>query len=93
MRVCRSPVFGPYNIGTMSITVKYFARLREQMGKAEEQVEFTPGLSAADVWKQVGGNDQPAPNVLIAVNMQYAKPEVELKDGDEVAFFPPVTGG
>jgi molybdopterin synthase sulfur carrier subunit len=77
----------------MSITVKYFARLREQMGKAEEQVDFRSGLSAGEVWRQVSGNGQPAPNVLIAVNMQYAKPEVELKDGDEVAFFPPVTGG
>lgn len=77
----------------MAITVKYFAQLREQMGRAEEQVDFTPGLRAGDVWRQVAAEHKPTGKVLIAVNMQYAKSESPLKDGDEVAFFPPVTGG
>ena len=76
----------------MAITVKYFAQLREQMGRAEEQVEFQPGLSAGQVWDKVAAERKP-PTVLIAVNMQYAKADAKLKDGDKVAFFPPVTGG
>jgi molybdopterin synthase sulfur carrier subunit len=33
------------------------------------------------------------PNTLVAINQEYATPEQPVRDGDEVAFFPPVTGG
>ncbi|HFC54470.1 MAG TPA: molybdopterin synthase sulfur carrier subunit, partial [Gammaproteobacteria bacterium] len=49
--------------------------------------------TAADVWHLAAG-DEPAPgNLLVAINMEYATMQSPVKDGDEVAFFPPVTGG
>lgn len=77
----------------MGIKVKYFARLREQAGRAEQDLPYRPGLRVSDVRKEtidtvVGGD-----SILVAVNMAYTRDDVELKDGDEVAFFPPVTGG
>ena len=79
----------------MSITVKYFASLREILGRSEEHLEIKNGnLTVSELWKQVAGRQQTLPgNVLTAINMEYVKPDAAVKDGDEVAFFPPVTGG
>jgi molybdopterin synthase sulfur carrier subunit len=77
----------------MAITVKFFAHLREQTGKSDEVVAWEPGLTVTDVWKDATGGRPVPESLLVAVNMEYAKGDVELKDGDEVAFFPPVTGG
>ena len=77
----------------MLIKVKFFARIREEMGRAEDQVEFRPGLKVSDVW-QTASNGEPMPDsLLVAVNMEHVKGDPELREGDEVAFFPPVTGG
>lgn len=81
------------------ITVKFFARLREELDTAALDVEARPGLTAGGLlWELAakGGNwtqlndGQP---VMIAVNQVMAKPDKQLWPGDEVAFFPPVTGG
>lgn len=77
----------------MAIKVKFFARLREEVGHAEEVVAFEPGLSVADVWVRTAGGRPMPESLLVAVNMEYARSNAELRDGDEVAFFPPVTGG
>ena len=77
----------------MAITVKFFARLREEIGRGDELVAFEPGLSIADVWKAATRGRAMPDSLLVAVNMEYARGGVELHDGDEVAFFPPVTGG
>ncbi len=75
----------------MSISVKFFARLREQVGIDETQIE--QAASVAEVWQQASnGLDMPS-NTLCAVNMEYVDRDATVKDGDEVAFFPPVTGG
>ena len=77
----------------MAITVKYFAVLREQLGRAEDSVEFEDGMTVAQAWEKAN-NGKPVPESLMAaVNMRYSKPDSELSDGDEVAFFPAVTGG
>jgi molybdopterin synthase sulfur carrier subunit len=77
----------------MPIKVRYFASLREQMGRTEETLA-ADGLSTVnDVWKSISRGQPLADNMLAAVNMDYAKPGSPVKDGDEVAFFPPVTGG
>ena len=79
----------------MSITVKYFANLREILGRSEERVEIqNRNITVTDLWVQVAGKQKSLPeNVLTAINMVYVKPDAAVKDGDEVAFFPPVTGG
>ncbi|MBS1222761.1 MAG: molybdopterin converting factor, partial [Proteobacteria bacterium] len=45
------------------------------------------------VWAALWPDTPWPPNTLTAVNMEYASPEQMVRDGDEVAFFPPVTGG
>lgn len=77
----------------MSIRVRYFASLRETMGRIEDSLVAENISSVSDVWKAVSGG-QPLPDhILCAVNMEYAEPLTKVKEGDEVAFFPPVTGG
>lgn len=83
------------------IRVLYFARLREQLGTAGEELPAGPELaSVADLaaalrrrgglWAEVFAPDQ---SVLAAVNQALVRGETPVADGDEVAFFPPVTGG
>ncbi|MDX1558658.1 MAG: MoaD/ThiS family protein [Marinobacter sp.] len=82
-----------------TITVRFFARLREELKTDQLTIDARPGLTAGDVlaelanqggpWSQLQG-DQP---VMIAINQAMAKPGFEVKAGDELAFFPPVTGG
>ncbi|BCX87721.1 sulfur-carrier protein [Methylomarinovum tepidoasis] len=76
----------------MAIRVRVFASLKERLGI--EQTEIAPeGIGCvADVWRRLTGDDLP-PEVLAAVNMNHAGPDAPVRDGDEVAFFPPVTGG
>ncbi|MDY6991493.1 MAG: molybdopterin converting factor subunit 1 [Pseudomonadota bacterium] len=77
----------------MNITVKFFASLREQIGTSQVQLETQDTLTVAQVWTQVC-QDTPLPtHILMAINMQYVDPNTFVQDGDEVAFFPPVTGG
>ena len=77
----------------MSIKVKFFARIREEMGRAEDQVEYTSGLKVSDIWRKTSGGEAMPESLLVAINMEHVKGDPELKEGDEVAFFPPVTGG
>lgn len=77
----------------MSIQVRYFAALRERMGREHDRVDVFPDATVAAVWARAAG-DTPLPsNTLCAINMEYADPSASVRDGDEVAFFPPVTGG
>ena len=77
----------------MSITVKYFAVLRERYGKSGDSVPFEIGMTVSDVWKRALAVEAIPDNLMIAVNMEYTRKDTQLKDGDEVAFFPAVTGG
>ena len=77
----------------MSIQVKYFASLRERMGRAGDAVAANRARTVADVWAHVAAGKPMPPNTLIAVNMDYVDLNHTVRDGDEVAFFPPVTGG
>lgn len=77
----------------MAIRVRYFASLREHMGRAEDSLEPEQIATVADVWKSVAGEVALPVNTLMAVNMEYADSAQQVRDGDEVAFFPPVTGG
>lgn len=77
----------------MSIKVRYFASLAERFGRSESALAFSKALTVGDVW-QLDTSGQPLPeNMLSAINMEYAGHDAQVQDGDEVAFFPPVTGG
>lgn len=75
------------------ITVKYFASLRERLGRGEETVEPDQVRTVGEVWTHATGAATLPPRVLTAVNQVYADLNTPVKDGDEVAFFPPMTGG
>ncbi len=77
----------------MAIRVRYFASLRERMGRAEDSLEPDAVLTVLDVWEHVSNGQPLPPNILTAVNLEYVEPSAPVRDGDEVAFFPPVTGG
>ena len=77
----------------MSVTVKYFASLRESLGRDEQIVDSDSVSTVEDVWRLVSGGRPLPGNVLTAVNLTYVATSHPVKDGDEVAFFPPVTGG
>jgi len=77
----------------MSINVKFFASLRETIGKANDTLDANAVSTANDVWQMSTNSHEPVPNMLVAINMEYANLGENVKDGDEVAFFPPVTGG
>lgn len=77
----------------MSITVKFFARLREELNLDELEIEVVSGMTVLDVWVKATGQTVLPPKTLIAVNQEYAAENCVVKSNDEVAFFPPVTGG
>ncbi len=77
----------------MDIKVRYFASLRDRMGKSEDKISLKGDkVTVADVWNKLSSERLPE-TILVAVNMEYTDSGHELKSGDEVAFFPPVTGG
>jgi len=83
------------------VTVVYCARLREALGKASEQMALPSNLcdlaalrallrSRGGAWaKELADGNL----VRAAVNHEMAHADAIIKDGDEIAFFPPVTGG
>lgn len=77
----------------MTIHVRFFASLRESLGRDGADVALPAGARIADVWCAVTGAQTLPSGILCAVNHDYAAPEAAVQDGDEVAFFPPVTGG
>lgn len=75
----------------MSIDVKFFASLREEIGISDTTVSHA--ATAEDVWAISTNNAIKPNNLLVAINLEYAQFTDKVKDGDEVAFLPPVTGG
>jgi molybdopterin synthase sulfur carrier subunit len=81
------------------ITVLYFARLREALGCASERIALPAGVASVGALRDhlaARGGAAAAlagATVRVAVNQVMAGPATPVADGDEVAFFPPVTGG
>ncbi|MCY4148741.1 MAG: MoaD/ThiS family protein [Gammaproteobacteria bacterium] len=76
----------------MTISVKIFASLREDLGIDGANIRPSHKMTALDVWKHIT-DKKPPDNLLCAVNHQYAGFDSTVQDGDEIAFFPPVNGG
>jgi molybdopterin synthase sulfur carrier subunit len=85
----------------MRIKVLYFANLREQLGRQAEELEVPPEVttvagvrallqSRGDAWQSALAQGKA---VRIAVNQEMAAATTPVRQGDEIAFFPPVTGG
>jgi len=80
----------------MTIFVKLFALGRELIGKNELNLQLESGATVQDVLDQLGRDYQDfgrLSSFMIAVNMEYTETNHVLKDGDEVAIIPPVSGG
>ncbi len=83
------------------IQLRYFASLREQLGTDAEQIDLPAevadlaGLAAylqarGGIWGEAFDSGR---TLMMAVNQEAASAQSTFKDGDEIAFFPPVTGG
>lgn len=81
------------------LDIHYFAGYRERLGLSSEQLAFDPALSSiralrdhllnrGEAWQALA-----ADNLMCARNQELCALDQTLADGDEVAFFPPVTGG
>ena len=76
----------------MIVRVRLFAALRERAGTGELQLELPDGACVADALAAVDGLAEGLPLVL-AVNREYAAPDHLLRESDELAIVPPVSGG
>ncbi len=82
---------------TIRVRLLYFGAAREETGREEEQLEVGTPATAASVFEEVL-NAHPAlrrfgRSLLVAVNEEYAGAAAEVRAGDEIAIFPPVSGG
>lgn len=77
----------------MTIKIRYFASLKDNLGRDSDSLDVDQSISVAEVWKRAVPAQQLPDNILAAVNMEYVGLEHQVVEGDEVAFFPPVTGG
>jgi molybdopterin synthase sulfur carrier subunit len=77
----------------MKIHVKYFASVRDLMETESKDLDIDKSLSVYELWKELTVKMNVPEDVLIAVNHKYVDKDFKLNDGDEVAYFPPVTGG
>jgi molybdopterin synthase sulfur carrier subunit len=83
------------------IRVLYFASLRDRLNSSGEELALPEDIKdiaalktllarRGDSWTEIFADDE---LVLAAVNQEMAQPETAIQDGDEIGFFPPVTGG
>src|SRR5260370_32163922 len=81
---------------TMNVRVVLFAKPRELVGKPNVDLALPVGATAADAWSQLSTRYDLGPlprSFRCAVNSEYAGWDDPLKDGDELAVIPPVSGG
>ena len=80
------------------INVLFFASLRENLGTSGSEIPFKEGITVASVVTELGRQGDSWTEVLsgqllCSVNQEMVNMDAVLNDGDEVALFPPVTGG
>src|ERR1700689_4929838 len=81
----------------MRVRVLFFGRLKDIVGRAEEQAELSEGARVEDLFERYGRSfpelKKFRASVVASVNQEFAGGRVPPAAGDEVAFFPPVSGG
>jgi molybdopterin synthase sulfur carrier subunit len=84
----------------MNVNVLFFASLREELGVSAEKVALSADMATVGALRDhLAARGEPwvalatTKNLRAAVNQRMVGPEAPLAAGDEVAFFPPVTGG
>jgi molybdopterin converting factor subunit 1 len=77
------------------VQLRYFASIREALGRREEIVDVPEGATVASIWEQLVAQHPPLQQQRYrpAVNQEYVTPAAALHDGDELVFIPPVSGG
>src|ERR1700739_4531305 len=80
----------------MQVRVLFFGRLKDIVGKAEEQAELSEGARVEDLFERYGRSFPELakfrPSVVASINQEFAEWRTTLASGDEVAFLPPVSG-
>lgn len=84
-------------MAAMKVRLLFFAVLRDIAGTDTQELTLSEGTRARDVWQtlretyaRLADYAQPP---MIAINETYASPDAILREGDELAFIPPVAGG
>ena len=81
----------------MRVRVLFFGRLKDIVGRAEEQAELSEGARVEDLFERYGRSfpelSRFRPSVVASVNQEFSEWGARLAAGDEVAFLPPVSGG
>ena len=76
----------------MNICVRYFASIKDDMGTGITNIQVDD-ITVGNLFEKLTANMSYDGTVLMAVNHVYVDSSYKLRDGDEVAYFPPVTGG
>lgn len=83
--------------GSITVTVKLFGAYRDALGAEELERELPAGTDLAGLWSLLGDECEQLADLdpvrLSSVNLEFAADDQALVEGDEVAFFPPVSGG
>lgn len=85
-----------YSFEGMRVQVLFFGLLKESFGRESEWMEVAAGARVKDLLKSLESRDVSVEvwdSIAVAVNREYAQAEDVLRDGDEVALLPPVSGG
>lgn len=81
----------------MNLDVRFFALYRERAGANTHQLQLPEGSTVADLTDEVRRLfpklAPPDVQIVVAVNTDYAEPEIVLREGDDVCLIPPVSGG
>ena len=81
----------------MKVTVKYFGSVKDESGTEEEYLDLESGITVADAISSVKERHnalrERKGQILFALNQNYTSDDAILKEGDELALFPVVSGG
>lgn len=81
----------------MNVRLLLFAVLRDITGASERSLALQPGTTPRQIWSELRAEHAALARYehppMVAINEEYATPDQPLRDGDELAFIPPVAGG